>query len=458
MSKNKNKNKNAFNRQVELTAKNALSDALRIADHDLDNYCNGFESAYRNTSITLVTLQQLLITFLYKSYGVLAKGIDIPVDDAFKNGAFDLEADTLDDGEIQKLKNERYKFNDNEVLKNAGRWARLFGGAAIICNDGTALNTPLNLNNIEGRTVEFEAVDRWQLSYSMPNINMRGGVWEFVPQNGRDSNKIFKVHPSRIKIVKGRQMSYIVNQMVQGWGVSAFESIFNDMNLYFKGRNALFELVDEAKIDVLKLDSLQTALMSDSGERAIQRMCDLIAKNKNYKSQVLMSTSDDYQQKQLSFGGLSEISKEIRIMMSSSFDIPVNKLWGEGVTGFGSGEDSLENYNSMIEASVREPLNSVIDWMLQIRCHALFGREVPDLVKTWKNLRVLSALDEQAINEKRVATVMQLFDRQLLSPQEVMEYLKKAQIFISDSKALRGELEDMPLTSKFTEVKDVNEE
>ena len=63
----------------------------------------------------------------------------------------------------------------------------------------------------------------------------------------------------------------------------------------------------------------------------------------------------------------------------------------------------------------------------------------------WKNLRTLNAIDEQNINDKKLANVMQLFDRQLLTPQEVMEYLKKQQIFIHDTKALNGELEDQQL-------------
>ena len=46
-----------------------------------------------------------------------------------------------------------------------------------------------------------------------------------------------------------------------------------------------------------------------------------------------------------------------------------------------------------------------------------------------------------------MANVLQLFDRQLLTPQELMEYLKKAGVFIHDTKALRGELEDLQLTN-----------
>ena len=51
----------------------------------------------------------------------------------------------------------------------------------------------------------------------------------------------------------------------------------------------------------------------------------------------------------------------------------------------------------------------------------------------------------QNIDDHKVANALQLFDRQLLSPQEIMEYLKKENIFVIDTKAIRGELEDEPL-------------
>lgn len=207
----------------------------------------------------------------------------------------------------------------------------------------------------------------------------------------------------------------------------------------------MFELIDEAKTDVLKLAAMQTALSTANGERALQKMVDMIARNKNYKSQITLSKDDEYEQKQISLSGMAEIFKEIRIMIAGAANMPVNKIWGEGVTGFGSGEDSLENYNAQIESEIRTSANTVCDWVLKLRCYQLFGREVDDLTKGWKALRVLSALDEQNIADKKIANVLQLFDRQLLTPQELMQYLNKTNIFVHDTKALRGELEDVQL-------------
>lgn len=484
MAKNKRKTKIIARNSVEiqpsiqrqaviqggLTAQNSLEHALKLCEWDFMN-CNQSLSTmngYNNISIELLTWQLFLLTYLYKTYGILGKIIDIPVDDAYKNGGFDLDSDSIDEDEVKELQDALNDLGDIEEIKTAQKWARLYGGSALIALTDSDLSKPLNLNALYNQRLEFLAVDRWQLNYSLPNIKMRGGRWELTNYEDtfegrqKEFTGMREIHPSRVFVVSGKKAPYLVMQQVQGWGISVYEQIFQDMSQFFKARNVMFELLDEAKTDVLKLATLQTALSSTQGERALQKMVDMIARNKNYKSQITLSKDDEYEQKQISFSGFEGILKEIRIMMSGSANMPVNKLWGEGVTGFGSGEDSLENYNSQIENEIRTPANALISWVLKLRCYQLFGREVEDLVKTWKNLRVLSAIDEQNIQDHKLANVLQLFDRRLLSPQEIMEYLKKQQIFIHDTKALRGELEDMPLIpqqqSGFTELKDVTVE
>lgn len=459
MAKNKRKSKlTAQNSQVsglekqahvqtQLTAKNALEQALRLSDadnfhwNDSLNACNG----YNNISLEMLSQQQILLTYLYKTFGILANIVDIPVDDAYKRGGFDLEAESIDGDELHKLEKHISRMQDIKQIKNARKWARLYGGAAIIVLDGRDLSKPLNKDRLKNNGFELLAVDRWQLIYSEPNINIPGGSWTLT-NYGTDQNIASKnIHNSRVIVVKGKEAPYQIMQRVNGWGISVYEQIFQDMSSFFKARNVIFELLDESKIDVLKLATLKEAISSSTGEAALQRMVDMVARNKNYKSQITLATDDEYEQKQIRFSGMSEILKEIRIMIAGASKMPVNKIWGEGVTGFGSGEDSLENYNSQIENEIRTDDTPVIEDVLRLRCYELFGREVEDLEMIWKNLRTLNAIDEQNINDHKLGNALQLFDRQLLSPQEVMEYLKKQQIFIHDTKALKGELEDMPI-------------
>ena len=446
----------------ELTAQNSLDAALGLtADAAWAQNQPSLSTiqAYTNIKFDLLTLQYQLVTFLYKTYGILAKVIDVPVDDAYRYGGFEIQAETIDDDEIKKLDNALKINGDIQQLKQARKWARLYGGGALIALDGKGVEEELNLKALKDQPLEFLAVDRWQITYSEGNINTPGGKWYLTTSYGQlDDYNGKEIHPSRIKLLKGKAAPFMINQMVNFWGISAYEQIFQDMNQLFKSRDVLFELLDEAKTDILKLKSLQTALSSSKTMSALKRMVDFIARNKNYKSQITLSTEDDYDQKSISFSGIEGILREIRIMMAGSANMPVNKLWGEGVTGFGSGEDSLENYNALIESEVRGADLDTILWMLKLRCYQLFGREVEDLYIDWKELRVLSSIDEQNIEDHKFSNLLQLFDRQLLTPQELMEALKTQGLFIGDTKAIRGELEDEPLlnqANQFNERKDI---
>lgn len=433
--------------QGHLTAENALDEALRLTDADLfavNQPTLSTFAAYKNIKYDLLTLQYNLLTYLYKTYGILAKVCDVPVDDAYRYGGFDISAETIDDDELKQLKNKLARANDIEQLKQARKWARLFGGAALICVDGNDLSKELNFSKLKGNEdVRFMPVERWRLNYTEANILTPGGKWYLCNYQQIDTaNMQMEIHPSRIKLIKGKEAPFLIQQQTQFWGMSVLEQIFMDMNQFFKSRNVIFELMDEAKTDVIKLKALQTALSSKQGERALQKMVDFIARNKNYKSQLTLSTEDDYDQKQVNMSGMEGMSREIRIMMAGSANMPVNKLWGEGVTGFGSGEDSLENYNGLIESEIRAVDLDTIYWILRIRCNQLFGRDIEDIYIDWKELRVLSSIDEQNINDHKIDNVLKLFDRQLLTPQEVMEILKNQELLIYDTKAIRGELDD----------------
>lgn len=163
--------------QAKLTATNALEESLRYSNWDSWNYNQSLSSqnGYNNISLELLSLQQILLTYLYKTFGILAKVIDIPVDDAYKQGGFELEDDSISEQELKELQDDIKKSID--PLKTARKWARLYGGSALVVLDDRELYKPLDYNNLYKKPFEVIAVDRWQLQYSEPNVNIKGGKW-----------------------------------------------------------------------------------------------------------------------------------------------------------------------------------------------------------------------------------------------------------------------------------------
>ncbi|MBQ5900468.1 MAG: hypothetical protein IIW86_01260, partial [Clostridia bacterium] len=86
-------------------------------------------NSWDNVTYELLSLQPMIMTYLPKTYGVLDKIIRVPVDDAYKNGGFDVESDTLEEEEIKELTDDIREKGDIEKLKECDYWARQFGGA-----------------------------------------------------------------------------------------------------------------------------------------------------------------------------------------------------------------------------------------------------------------------------------------------------------------------------------------
>lgn len=386
-----------------------------------------------DVSYQLLTMFPYTLSYAYKQYGFLRTAIDQPVEDAFSRGVH-LESETLSPDELELLQQTMVDNDDWEAIKDTFKWGYLFGGGVLLANVPTQdPSKPLNKNSLNGRELNFIASDRWETTMIDPVAG------------AKNSNFLFHditVDKSRTQLSLGVNSPYYVRLRLQGWGLSFFEQTLPPIIQFLKSQGVMLELLDEAKIDVLKISNLSTTLMSNNGTTLIKRRVDIAAQNKNYKSMLVMDSQDDYQQKQLQMGGLSDFNREIRTMICAYLKIPECKLWGIGASGFSSGQDMLENYNTRIDSEIRPKIEKMIKWVVDLRCWQLFGREVPDLTIKWTPLRVLTGLDEQNQISQTFNNVFGMVDRGLMKPSEAMEFLKIKDIVTMDTAALNGEADD----------------
>jgi phage-related protein (TIGR01555 family) len=385
-----------------------------------------------NVTYNLLTMYPWLLSYAYKQYGFLQTAIDQPIEDAFRGGV-GLESATLSPDELELLKQTMEDGEDWERIKEAQRWGRLFGGGLLIANTDQKTAKKLNEKKLYGSRLEFISSDRWESVLTDPDA---GAMYSNLDFHGEIIDR------SRVCFAMGKKAPYYVRMRLQGWGLSFFEQTLPPIISYLKAQDVMLELLDESKIDVLRINGLANILMTSGGTEAIKRRVDIAAANKNYKSTLVMDKEDEYDQKQLNVSGMSELSKEIRIMIAACLRQPVSKIWGTGSSGFSSGEDDLENYNCMIESEIRPQTLKMIKWVVDLRCMQLFGRKVPDLTVKWQPLRVLSGLDEQQKINQIFNNVFGMVDRQLMLPSEAMEYLKNQDIITMDTKALNGDMDE----------------
>jgi len=146
---------------------------------------------------------------------------------------------------------------------------------------------------------------------------------------------------------------------------------------------------------------LTNAVMSNEGTAKIQQRVQLANQQKNFQNALTMDAEDDYQSKQLSFTGIAEVQAGIRMQIASDLRMPLTKLFGVSSAGFNSGEDDIENYNSMDQHEIRDKAKFHLMRMVQLRSLQMFGTVLDDLRIKFPSLRQLSSEQEENVKTQK---------------------------------------------------------
>ena len=434
----KNRNKNKINNSKAVVNNSVLSDTLGLpacSDY-IQNPLTNPATLYYNSSPVLLTLNWVPLTYAYKSNGFIQTAINQIVDDAFRNEGMIIDSETLDSEELEELRKAVYD-NDIEEIKDTIRWGELYGGGVLIANTDQNFELPLDEKLLKNKRLKFMASDRWQCIAN--GISPYLAKTFILTDNMREQTTSgITIDASRIGVFTGVKAPYLLRSMLQGWGLSIFEAIIPPLTQYLKAMGVTLELLDEAKIDIIKMNGLIDLLASKEGQKLVQERLKIAVENKNYKSAIGMDTQDDYQQKQINFSGLPEMIVQIQYLVCAALKRPYSKIFGKGSSGFSSGEDDLENYNTIVDSEIRTPATPLIKWAVGLRCLQLFGRIPPDLKISWKPLRVMSEKDEAEIKSRKLADMLQLVDRQIMTKQQCAVKLTEDNIINFSEEEIAG--------------------
>lgn len=386
-----------------------------------------FGPIIQNNIYAPLTINWQLLTYMYKTHGIIQTAIDMPVLDALRGG-IELHSGELSSDELKELTDDIEEDGILDTIGEAEIWTRLYGGGGLIINSNQDPSQPFALKGL--KKIAFYAANRWEFSAAKRTASS----FDFYGH---------KVDASRVLTLSGKAAPYVVRWQLQGWGMSEVERMVEDFNTYIRTKNVIYELLEEAKIDVWKLKGLNAQLMSAAGTARTRERVQLTNQLKDFNNAVVLDMEDDFIQKQLTFAGLAEMKKENRIDISSALRMPLTKLFGLSASGFNSGEDDIENYNAMVESEVRQKLRRVIRKVLNMLCVVKFGGEF-DISFDYRPLRVMSSAEEEQIKTSKQNRIVQLYDRGLVNSKEIGDVLQKEKLVSIDTLAAQGLLEDQP--------------
>ncbi len=393
----------------------------------------------KDATAGLLTLDWVTLSNSYAHIGLVQTLIDQPVEDALRGG-FKIETngqlDEEDVAELMRAMDDGGEDGDLQQVMQTAKWGRLFGGGGLLLDDGSDPSDDFKPEDVkQGQPLFFVSADRWELLPSF--ISLSG--FQPIGQDGRAITgdhtfsvntyayySVTGINPERVKRVMGVPAPKYIRQQLQGWGMSELERCLREINSFLKFQDLLFELIDEAKIDVHKIEGFNEMLATQKGTEMVQKRVQLANMLKNYKNALVMDKDDDYMQKQLGtvFNGLAAIYEELRMNLSAALKIPMGKLFGTSASGLNaSGEDAIENYNALVE-TVRKKLEPLLKWVISIRCQQLFGF-VPDFTIQFPSLRVMTAEDEEKVKTSKQKRATDLFSLGVMSVPALEETLTK---------------------------------
>ena len=376
----------------------------------------------------LITYRWVALTNAYNKNAFLQTAVNQKVEDAFRNDGLIIDTKTLDTEELEQLRRTMEEEGDFDALADLARWGRLYGGSCLIAQTEQDPTLPLDEKKLKGGKLKFIAANRWQCCPigESPETAEKFVFSDTIHEGLLDPstvNNYQEIEKSRICVYTGEKAPYLTRNILQCWNTSIFEGILEPIENLLGGFNVTLELLSEAKIDVFKIADLGTTLLSPDGERKVRKRLEIATANKNYKASLAMDANDDYQQKQISFGGIPQLLQQLMYIFCGYLRYPVSKLFGIGSSGFSSGEDDLENYNGTVDSEVRIPLRQAICWVVQLRCQQLFGRTLPDFRPRWRPLRVMSEKDQAEINSRKLDDYLKLKEAQIMTGKMVAQKL-----------------------------------
>lgn len=373
------------------------------------------------------------LTNMYKSNGFMQSAVNSIVDDAFRNNALIIDTNTLESDEIETLKQALEDNGDIEAIKACLKWQQLYGGCSLIANTEQDYTKELTE---DFKKLQFLVGDRW---HCIPIGSSPETCKRFLYTSNpsvKDINSNIEIDKSRVFAYSGVSTPFYIKQMLNGWGLSIFESILPALNMYMEALGVTLELVSEAKIDVFRIKDLSTTLASRGGTTAIKKRLKLMADAKNYTSTIALDLNDEYDQKQMNFSSLPQLIEQIQLLICSALKRPYSKIFGKGGSGLSEQTSDLENYYSLVDAEVRTPAARMIKWVIDLRCIQLFGRKLPDFQPQWKPLKILTEKEEAELKSKQLNDMLALFNAGIMSKRQVAEKLTEKDILLFSDEEL----------------------
>ncbi len=298
---------------------------------------------------------------LYAMDDMVAKIIDLPVDESMKKG-WNLKG--LDSDQLNQIYKREKELSFKEKFKQACIDARLYGGEGLVLFNGDArLDAPMrNVRNI----VTLTNLNRFEL-YCMQTDLQRDimepnyGEAEFYTLQPRDSNSLqsTRIHSSRVIRFDGVYLPGTLKMDNGYWGDSVITKLYDKIRDYNSASSSLAQMLDDVSVAVWKIKGLADNIAAD-GEASVMKRMEIANLSRSVaRAMLLDSEGEEFDFKARPVTGVAEVMAKVENRLVAGTPFPHTVLFGNSPSGMGgSGRHEQDNWYDYVRAyqtSYQEP-------------------------------------------------------------------------------------------------------
>lgn len=452
MSKENKKDLSVFQQRIYNSLENLVANLNTEKD-------KASHSSYKNLHLTDAYLRTI-----YKNNWVFGQVVDVVAKDMVREWRT-LNVPSLSAKDMFRLTAMEKSLGYRKHFKTAAKWARLFGGSAIVVSiDGTgSMAEPLIYDRIKPGSVKWLKVFDKTDIHPMGSIVMNPFSKDFLqPEYYTLKSSIEKVHHSRVFKFQGVELpneDFIQNNY---WHDSALKRVYQATLNSDVVQQAAASLVFESKIDVLSIEGLKDLIGKRIGRSLLVKRFRLANQLKSINNMLLLDSKEKFERKTYSFTGLPDLMLKFMNFVAGAADIPATKLLGHSPLGLNAtGEGDEKNYNSRVHGDQDDMFVPVLDELDKVLAHNTLGTYPDDWTYKFNSLDNPTKSQQADIDLKNSQSYMNLATIGLPASiifERLMELGTFPGLTLDVLEALqKAELEDNPLDNDELDEEDERE-
>lgn len=344
----------------------------------------------------------------YRTSWLTRKIIDVPPFDMTREWR-DWQAEAAD---IEKLEAEEKRLGLKAKVQRALVLSRLYGGGALILGTNESDPTqPLVPDRAgSGGLTYIHVLSRHRLSEGQPRLDP-GDEWygepEYFEISGSSRQRV-RLHPSRVVAFVGQKAPEdgFYSNASWYWGDPIMQSIGDAVRNADLAQSGFASLIDEAKLDILKMPDLTSIVATPDGEQKVLARLQAAAVGKSTWRALILDKEDEWQQRQVTWAGIPDTMMAFLNVVAGAADIPVTRLLGQSPKGLQSTGDGEErDYHSMVRARQGEMLAPALDRIDDVLIRSALGQRPTDIYYEFAPLAAVSEKEAAEIESKAATTI-----------------------------------------------------